>query len=174
MTALPPIAVAGLVTPRSSDYAAIALWSIRGIVHSAVKSNGRDQVVSIFLATVAIAFAPVLWPALWLHLVIRASAGRTRSYMTAQRDAVLAITTSADGWHIVDHVAARPGRRRGRILRKTLLAALTAAADQNGIAIHARAASASLARTYCEELPGLHDVGPAPIRGRQLRRDPIG
>lgn len=138
-----------------------------------MKSNGRDQAVSIALSVVAIALTPILWPALWLSLMGRAAAGSTRSYMTAERDAVLAIATRADGWHIVDHFAARPGRGRGRILRETLLAALTPAADQNGIAIHARAASASLARTYCEELPGLQDVGPAPIRGRQLRRDPI-
>lgn len=91
--------------------------------------------------------------------------------MSAERNAVIAISATRKGWHVSDHASAGPGTGQGKRLRAALLPHLTEYARNNPIAIHATAANAKLAAIYATELPGLKGVGVGAgfPRGRKLR-----
>lgn len=116
------------------------------------------------------------WLVIPLSVIVQILLLRRRSaryYVSPFMDAVLAVVATSDGWHIEDHVAARPGTGRGRILRALVLPTLCSAADAASIPIYTTAANERLAADYSAELPGLLDVGRGYPRGRRLRRDPI-
>lgn len=106
---------------------------------------------------------------LQLGLVLRPG---TRYYLSADRQAVLAVGIRRDAWHVHAHVSARPGSGQGRALRALVGPALAAAADASGTRIEAVAISRAMADRYATELPGLVDVGPGFPQGRRLRREP--
>jgi len=118
----------------------------------------------------SIVLAPLLLIASYLVHGLRRR--RSRYYMTPERDAVLAITATQDGWHADDHVSARPGTGRGQALRAAVIPPLLKIADAQQITLHLTAADGHLAQRYSEEIPGLSDRGPARPRGRQMRREP--
>lgn len=97
-----------------------------------------------------------------------------RYYLSRERDALLGIVATPEGWNMADHVTARTGTGRGRALRQLVFPELCAAADVAGIAIFTTAAHKRLAAEYSAELPGMVDIGRGYPRGRRLRRAPEG
>lgn len=166
-TPRPPL-VAGALEAHLGDVPRILWWSQRGFLHGARHGHGAGRVASVLLAL-------MWWPMFPLLMVVQAflvSRRSARYYMSQERDAVLAIVSSADGWHVSDHIAARPGTGRGMALRELLLPELLAAADDAGIYVHATAATKRLATAYKAGLPDLEDVGRGWPRGRKLIRKP--
>ncbi|WP_343320538.1 hypothetical protein AAFM46_16775 (plasmid) [Arthrobacter sp. TMP15] len=136
----------------------------RGFWHGLGKGNIFDRALSLFSTVMWWPMYPLL-AVLQITLVYRPGA---RYYMSAERDAVIAIGTTRKGWHVSDHASAAPGTGQGKRLRAALLPHLTEHARNNRIAIHATAANAKLAALYAAELPGLEDTGPGFPRGRKL------
>lgn len=122
------------------------------------------------------AFLAIMWwPAVPVGAAVQAYLLRrpaARYYISPERDAVLAVVATAEGWHVEDHIAARPGTGRGKALRTLVMPELRDRADADGIAIYTTAANERLARQYEDELPGLVDVGRGNPRGRKMRREP--
>lgn len=160
--------VLGVAEPRAGDALRIVWWSQRGYLHGARHGRGAGRAFSAYLAL-------MWWLVIPLSIVVQILLLRRRSaryYLSPAGDAVLAIVATPDGWHVEDHVAARPGTGRGRLLRALVLPELCAAADVAGIAIYTTAANERLAAEYSAELPGLVDTGRGHPRGRKMRREP--
>jgi len=170
MTTQPPRPqlIDGLTEPRLSDVPRLLWWGQRGYWHGATHGPVKGRVVSAFYAVM---WWPT-WPALLVGQMIVVKRSAARYYLSPDRDAVLAIVATRDGWRVEDHLSARPGKKRGKALRALVLPALRAQADAAGVAIYATAASDKLAKDYADDLPGLVDVGPGRLRGRRLRREP--
>ena len=76
-------------------------------------------------------------------------------YMSTQRDAVIAITTTRKGWHVSDHASAAPGTGQGKKLRAALFPHLIEQARNSNIPIHATAANAKLPPSTQQSYPDL-------------------
>lgn len=163
-----PQLVDGLTEPRLTDVPRLLWWGQRGYWHGATHGPTQGRVVSAFFA---LAWWPS-WPLLLVGQTIVVKRSAARYYLSPDRDAVLAIVATRDGWHVEDHLSARPGEKRGKALRALVLPALRAQADAAGVAIYTTAASEKLAKDYAAELPGLVDVGAGRLRGRRMRREP--
>lgn len=167
-----PPAVDGFPPPIAVDCFRIIWWSQRGYWHGAQKKNllVRHRVFSMMLALAWWPALPILVPLQFMLIVRR----RARYYMAPERDVVLALLATRTGWHVEDHIAARPGTGCGYALRSRLLPKLLPTADTHQIAIYTTAATDELAKNYMAELPGLVYVGPGVPRGRLLRRPSSG
>lgn len=159
-----PPTVAGTVPLRWIDGLRILGWTEIGYIHAAV----RGSVVAGLFSMAWVLSIPVLLLA-QPFIVARRNA---RYYMTPERDAVLAVVTTKDGWKIDDHLSATPATGQGAVLRAILLTDLVTTADHHQLTIHATAAHPKLMARYITDLPGLVDVGRAWPRGRKLRRQP--
>lgn len=140
----------------------------RGFWHGTRKGTVFDRVISLVCALMWWLCYP-LRAVLQIVLVYRPKA---RYYMSAERDAVIAISATRKGWHVSDHASATPGTGQGKKLRAELLPHLADQARTSNITINATAANKNLAALYKAELPGLEDVGPGFPRGRKLRTYP--
>lgn len=161
-----PPEVTGFPAARERDVLRLTWWAEWGFLHGATRGSVGARAFSVFLAA-------AWWPSLPVLLVGQLWAlrrGTARYYFSPSRDAVLALVARPDGWHVAEHSAAAPGAGRGRALREALMPPLLAAADAQGVAVHATAANRTLARQYSTELPGLVDVGRGLFRGRRLQR----
>lgn len=94
--------------------------------------------------------------------------------MSPTRDAVLGINVERDGWHIGDHMTARPGAKRGRgqALRDVLFPQLLPFVDEHQVTVHAIAATRELGEKYQAEVDGLEFQGKAYPRGWRMVRRP--
>lgn len=143
-------------------------WAQKGYWYGAWHGRLAGRVFSTFMAI-------MWWPAALLGFAVQACMlirPAARYYLSPERDAVLAVVTTAGGWSVDDHISKHPGTGRGKALRALVMPELCARADAEQIAIYATAANERLARQYAEELPGLVDVGRGSPRGRRLRREP--
>lgn len=105
-------------------------------------------------------------------MAAQAVSRRTRLYLDPSRTAVLGVTATRHGWRLENHTARHPGTGAGAHLRELLGPGLLEAADRHGVAIYLDAPAPALASRYATELDGLEDTGPAPLRGRRMRRPP--
>jgi hypothetical protein len=153
-----------------ADYLKPTWWFWRASVHEACRGRGAARLFTAAQAVIWVPLSPVLTVARTLWVLCRTR--RTRYYVSPEGDAVLGVTVRSDGWHIADHISARPGSGQGRALRDLVRGPLLAEADRQGVTIHVTAANKKLAARYAQELPGLVDVGQAFPRGRWLRRLP--
>lgn len=151
--------------------ARLAWWAERGFLLGAT-SPDNSAAIKAYSGLVATAFWPLLPVALVAQLARTARPG-VRYYLSLKRDAVIAVGVRRGSWYVEDHASARPGTGQGRALRAVVLPALCEAADAAGVAIEATALTDRLARVYQDEVSGLVDHGPAAIRGRNLRREPL-
>lgn len=163
-----PPPVPGLPTASWRDAPRLTWWAQRGFLHGASRGSSGSRAFSAFLA---VAWAPCT-PILLVGQAWAIRRPRTRYYLSPNRDAVMAVVARHNGWHVQEHSSAVPGTGRGRALRQLLVPALLAAADHEGVTVHATAANRTLAGQYAHELPGLVDVGRGTIRGRRLQRPP--
>ena len=163
-----PPAVDSTVEARTRDVPCLLWWSQRGYWYGVRHGGVRGRLLSLFIAITWWPALPVA-VALQAHLVARPHA---RYYLSPERDAVIAVVATREGWHIEDHIAARPGTGQGAALRALVLPRLLDHADAEQITIHTTAANETLAARYAAELPGLRDVGRGRPRGRRMRRDP--
>lgn len=166
-TPAPPV-VQGAPAARLRDALRIVWWSQRGYRHGAAHGHPAARALSALLWCVS-------WVVFPLSVLIQlALLGRRRAryYMTPTGDAVLAITATAKGWQVADHLCARPGTGQGRPLRDLVLPPVRVFADETGTMLYLTAVNKKMARTYAADLPGLHDVGRAWPRGRRMRREP--
>lgn len=163
-----PPTVPGLSEPGARYALRLLWWSQRGYWHGARHGRRAGRAFSAVLAI-------LWWPAAPIGAIVQAyllSRPAARYYLSPERDAVLAVVATGEGWHVEDHIAERPGTGRGKALRTLVLPALRARADAAGITIYTTAANERLGRQYAEELPGLVDVGRGNPRGRKMRREP--
>jgi hypothetical protein len=163
-----PPALAGVEEPGARHALRLLWWSQRGYWYGAWHGRFAGRLFSTFLAI-------MWWPSLPIGVAVQAYLLRrpaARYYLSPEQDAVLAVVATAEGWHVEDHIAAHPGRGRGKALRALVLPELRDRADADGIAIYTTAANERLGRQYAEELPGLVDVGRGNPRGRKMRREP--
>lgn len=163
----PPL-VAGVVAPGLGDKMRVTWWMLRGWWHGARAGHGAGRVMAGLLVVLWWVEVPLIVP---LQLY-RMSRGHARYYLSAERDAVLAVVTTRKGWHVQDHLSARPGRGQGKALRARILPELLYSADELAVRIYATAATAKLAARYINDLPGLVDVGRGVLGGRRLCREP--
>lgn len=163
-----PPAIAGTRTPDLGDTPRLLWWSQRGFWHGMRHGSATGRVLSAILTVAWWPCFPLLL-ACYVWLLRRPHA---RYYLSPSRDAVLAIVATKDGWHIEDHVSARPGVGYGRALRKRVVPEVRAAADSTGITLYGTAATQRLADLYRAELPGVVEVGRGLLRGRRLIRIP--
>ena len=163
-----PPAVAGVPEPGARYALRLLWWSQRGYWYGARHGRLAGRIFSAFLAIMWWPAAPV-GAAVQAYLLRRPAA---RYYLSPERDAVLAVVATAEGWHVEDHIAAHAGTGRGKALRTLVMPELRDRADADGIAIYTTAANERLGRQYADELPGLVDVGRGNPRGRKMRREP--
>jgi hypothetical protein len=164
----PPL-VEGVPLAGPRDAWRLTRWSLSGHVHEVRRrrSTTAQRVYSAALVALWWPFLPVTVPILALAM----SRPWARYYLTPERDAVLAVVATRREWMIIDHISARPGTGRGRVLRRLVLPVVVQAADAKGVAIGTTAASVGLAAAYAADVPGLVDVGPGRPRGRRMRRE---
>lgn len=163
-----PPGVPGVIEPHAIDSFRLVWWLGRAFWHGATRGTGAVRVRSAVLVVFWVFSSPVL---VIVYPFILRSANR-RYYMSARRDAVLAVVATKIGWTFEDHTSSRPGTGQGKKLRQQVLPAIVAAADQAQVVIIADAATPQLAAQYMSEIPGMVDVGPARPRGRKLYRPP--
>lgn len=155
---------------RPRDTWRICRWTARGF---ALGARGGTAASRAYYSALTVLYWPLLPVVLAVQLLLIRSSSTRRYYMTVERDAVIAIRVSPGTWHIEDHVVARPGTGRGRALRAAVLPTLLRAGDAAGVALEVTAVTDQLAETYRADIPGLIDIGPARLRGRRLRREPV-
>ena len=144
-------------------------WNVRACVYGIRAGRGLvERALSACLLLGWLVMCPIALP-LQMVLVARP---RARYYMSPSRDVVLAVTAGRRGWHLEDHVCARPGTGQGRALRAVVIPQVLAAADAAGVEVCTTAATSALAHRYMAEVPGLVDEGRGRLRGRRLRRPP--
>ncbi len=163
----PPCAP-GAAELRRGDTLRLLWWMELGFVHGASRGPLPGR---LFPGVMAIAWWPTV-PVLLLGQTAAVRRSSVRYYMSTQRDAVLAVVARDDGWHVGEHLSARPGTGRGRALRAVVAPQLLARADNLGVTIHGTAATRRLAQQYLDELPETVDVGRGQWRGRRLQRTP--
>lgn len=166
----PTPAVPDTVRPRLGDVPRMVWWSQRAYLYGIRHGTAAERTLSLILAL-------LWWPTCLLLLVVQLAvvgSPASRYYMTLDRDAVIAVSrTKRRGWVIRDHMSAYPGRGCGHDLRRTVLATMCEAADQQGIVIQTTAATQRLAEIYRADLPGLTTVEKSLPRGRRIRREPV-
>lgn len=168
MTAAPPRELPGTVNARLLDAPKIAAWQWRGWAYGAVRGPWRGRAVS----GVCLLVGTPLWPLLAALVAVQAVMPGVRLYLDPERTAVLGVAATPAGWRLENHATAYPGTGAGAKLRVLVTPELLAAADRHEVAVYLDAAAPVLTRAYMCELPGLQDEGPAPLRGRRLRRLP--
>lgn len=166
----PPDHIDGTVTAGPEDTAHLARLVETGFARAAAHRE-NPGLTRATCGLAAAAFWPLLPAAVTLQLGLALRPG-TRYYLSADRQAVLAVGVRRDAWHVHAHVSARPGSGQGRALRALVGPALAAAADASGTRVEAVAISRAMADRYATEFPGLVDVGPGFPQGRRLRREP--
>ncbi|MFB9075256.1 hypothetical protein ACFFX0_30420 [Citricoccus parietis] len=157
---------------RKRDAFRLAWWLTNGLLYGA-RNNHRLRARVLSGAGFGLVLA--CWPVLCapaLACLVQLTRRNARYYMTPQRDAVLGIAATPQGWRVEDHASSKPGGRRGAPLRTLVLADLIEAADSQGIAIYATAADDSLAEAYRTELPDMVIAGKGWPRGTKLYRAP--
>lgn len=185
----PPLPGTRPATPR--DAFRLTWWTIRSFAFGAAHGHGRSRVtslVSLFASVIVPAGLAVLaavdvrapWTLIGAAVVIAigptvyalriAMAQRTSWYVID--GAVIAVTAGHGTWTLSDHMSAHPGSGAGRRLRALVIPTLIAAADRDRIALTTEAADRRLAEIYLVDIPGMRKIGPAPVRGVRLRRDP--
>lgn len=164
----PPVELPGVVTARLRDVPLLAAWQVCGWAHGATRGPWRGRAVAITCLGVGVP----LFALLVALMAVQAASRRSRLYLDPGRTAVLGVTVTRHGWRIENHAARHPGTGAGARLREVLTPGLLRAADRHGVAIYLDAAAPALAHRYARELDGLEDVGPAPLRGRRMRRPP--
>ncbi|MEV4902855.1 hypothetical protein AB0K08_16130 [Citricoccus sp. NPDC055426] len=164
-----PPAIASLPTPQAADAVRLVWWLQTGFRHGMTKGGAGARLLSGVLWI-------GWWPAVPLLIIVQAflllGSRRSRYYLSPDREAVLAIRATGQGWHLQDHQSRRPGTGAGRALRAQLIPTLLDAADRDGVTIYTTAATTRLAARYAAELPGLTDIGQGWPRGRLLHRPP--
>jgi len=171
MTRRPP-ALAGYPDARPiRDGMRLAVWTVRGFAHGATrrKSGASARIFSGWMLLIGLGVFPVLIMSTPAAIMLRRN---TRYYMTPERDATLAITVKGDAWHVADHSTARPGRKRGRVLRRGIAPVLAPVLDSAGAVLVTVAVNNGRAKDYSEDVPGLLPQGPAWPRGVKMRREP--
>ncbi|MDO5753208.1 hypothetical protein [Arthrobacter sp.] len=111
-----------------------------------ILARGREG--NVIDRAISLACALMWWPCYPLLAVMQITLIHRPTatyYMSAERDAVIAISTTRKGWHVSDHGSAAPGTAQGKNLRTALLPHLTEQARSDNISIHATAANAKLA-----------------------------
>ncbi|MFC3399342.1 hypothetical protein ACFOEP_13075 [Microbacterium amylolyticum] len=114
-----------------------------------------------------------LWPVLALTQILLFDQSGTRYYVTQERDAAVAVVSSASGWKIIDHVARNIGQGRGASLLARVSPALTAAADRAGTIIWARTRSKKLAMRWEATFPGTVASENGPFGWWRVERAPM-
>ena len=151
---------------RPRDVPRLAWWTFRGFLHSAHHGRGWPRALSAVCAAMYLPAAPLMLAG----LLIETLHPRITYYLTDT--AALAIKTTETGWTVHTHTSAHPGTGQGRALRETVLPELLAFANRHQLDVTLTAATAGLAATYQEQIPGLRDAGPAWPRGRRLLHKP--
>lgn len=168
-----PLHLPGAVLARHEDVNAMTRWMFRADRYTArvlreIQAPRRDRATTWLLRVLRYPAYLAFWGV--NHLYVRG--GPRRVWLSPGRDACLAVAARRDGWHLVNHLSAEPGTGRAAQLRREVVQALAAAADEHQATIHVEAATERLAGIYLEEWPELVDHGKAMFRGRRLRRDP--
>lgn len=156
------------MTARLRDAPLLAAWQVRGWAHGATRGPWRGRAV----ATTCLGAGVPLFALLVALMAVQVASRRSRLYLDPGRTAVLGVTATRHGWRIENHAARYPGTDAGVRLREVLTPRLLGAADRHGVAIYLDATAPALAHRYAREFDGLEDVGPAPLRGRRMRRPP--
>ena len=170
VTSAPPRQVAGTAAARPRDAWRIARWTLRGFALGARRGTPASRA---YYGALTLLYWPLLPVVLLVQLLLIRGPGSRRYYMTVEHDAIIAIRVSPGTWHIEDHVTARPGTGRGQTLRALVMPTLLEAADAAGVALEVTAVTTHLAAAYNADIPDLVDIGPARVRGRNLRREPV-
>lgn len=163
----PPEALPGTVQARALDAPRIAAWQVRGWAHGALRGPWRGRVVSAVCLVVSVP----TWPLLAALVAVQAHQRSTKLYLDPERTAVVGVTATDAGWRLENHACRHPGSGAGARLRAVVGPALLAAADRARVTLYLDASAPALARRYADELE-MEDAGPAPLRGRRMRRPP--
>ena len=167
-TTIRPPAVPGTVGLRSIDALRVVWWVEVGFVHGASRGPLLARLYAGFMAIAWWACVPVLV----MGQAVAVRRRQARYYLPPERDVVLAVVARPDGWHVTEHLAAKPGSGRGRALRAVVGPVLLEAADAHGITLQATSATRRLAEQYAATVPGTVDIGRGAVRGRRLQRPP--
>lgn len=135
-----------------------SVWTVRGYRHGAAKNTAPagDRILSGGLLVGSIIFFPLLL--ITMPLLIGARP-KTRYYMSADRNAAIAVTAGRTVWHVADHSTARPGTKSGRALRRDLAPHLVVLLDAADAELRAVAVNEKMAEQYEDDLPGLRRTG---------------
>lgn len=172
---LPPAEIAGARLARLRDSHLLTWWWIAGLRYEAARAqNWWHAVYPRLMATAALP----LFPLLCAMTALQVASSRSRLYLSASREATIAVVAKPGRWVIEGYNSAHPGTTSptypgpGRVLWDAVMPAVLDIADRDGIRMQIVAGNDRLVELYRSRIPDLQVVGRTLPRGIKLERTP--